>query len=60
MRITCYTIFLTAVGPSVWERGVIFKFRLSSQGHLFSQYYELYIHHCPYLDVRDYTEVNIK
>ena len=38
-----YTIVLTDVGPSVWKRGVIFKVRLSPQGHLFSQYYELYI-----------------
>ncbi len=58
MRIL-YTIVVTAGGPSVWKRGVIFKVRLSPQGHLFSQYYELYIHQCTYLDVRDYTEVKL-
>ena len=54
-----YTFVVTAGGPSVWKRGVIFKVRLSPQSHLFSQYYELYIHQCTYLDVRDYTEVNL-
>ena len=37
------------------------KVRHSPRGQRFSQYYELYnyTHQCTYLDVRDYTEVNI-
>ena len=54
-----YIIVLIAVSPSVGKIGVIFKVRLSPQGHIFSQYCELYIHQCTYLDVRDYTEVKM-
>ena len=41
------------------SREASFKVGLSPRGHLFSQYDELYIQQCTYLDVRDYTELNI-